>query len=445
MLSKEQQHVFNLVVHQGRNVFVTGGAGVGKSFVITHLVQSLRNEGKVVAVAASTGVAATLIGGSTLHLLLGMGLAKEPVEKLIAIARKSRKLCHRWRSMDVLIVDEVSMLHPDFFEKFEKLVAEMRGMPDLTFGGLQIVFVGDFFQLPPVLSRDRPTAAAAFVFETETWDRAVDDSVVLTTIFRQDNSSAFAHMLSRVRTGEHTLDDLEMIWNRMNVAPEIPEGVQATKMHSRRHEVSRINQEHLMQLDATGERTYGRTITQSPVEGLSRDAQRDWEKYVEQVNTNSQAPEEMTLRVGAQVMMLVNRPEEKLHNGSRGVVVEFSLGGLPLVRFKSGVHMMVPHTWVHHHETLGKVSLTQIPLQLAWAVTMHKSQGLSLDAAEMCLDQSVFECGQAYVALSRLRSLDGLCLTGFDPRVIRVNPRVVNFYKRMGGTDKVAVPEVATT
>ncbi len=437
MLSASQQRVVEKVM-AGRNVFVTGGAGVGKSFLIQHLVGALRKTGRMVVVSASTGVAATLVAGRTLHATFGMGLAKDPLPILTRIALKSRKLVQRWRSMDVLIVDEVSMLNPEFFTKVERVVAEMRGSPDLAFGGLQVVLVGDFFQLPPVPERGVPSL---FVFETETWSRVVDETVELTEIFRQENDSPFAQMLARARTGSVTMDDIEMLLQRKGAAPDVADGVVPTHMHARRTEVSDINLAHLQALDAATERVFARAVSSQPAPGV-RDPD-GIKRWVREVERNMQAPDSLVLRVGAQVMMLVNRSDQRLVNGSRGVVVGFTGDGLPRVQFGSGCYEVAPHTWTAEQPLLGTVAVTQVPLQLAWAITVHKSQGLGLDAAEMCLDRSVFEYGQAYVALSRLRTLEGLSLTGFDHRVIRAHPRVVDFYKGLRGADDVAVAKHA--
>ena len=411
----------------GHSLFVTGGGGVGKSYLTSAIVKTLRDQGRRVAVTASTGVAASLIHGQTLHSLLGLGLADKPVDDLVRIARARRKLVHTWRRMDVLVIDEVSMIDPDFFIKVDLVVQGLRESTE-PFGGLQLLLIGDFFQLPPVHPRTRSPALPKFVFETEVWDRVVDECIELTLIHRQDDASEFARILKKIRTADMDLDDIETLTGRVNLKPDHVDGVIPTQMCSRRNSVAELNMSHLEKLDVDTSKKYTYTMKCVPV-GESAHVHTEVTKFGKEVEKNMHAPKSLELREGAQVMMLVNQTESGLVNGSRGVVVGWEDGD-PVVRFKHVQTTIGRHTWTFERELVGEVKITQIPLQLAWAMTIHKSQGTSLDCAEVSLDRSVFEYGQAYVALSRVRSLEGLNMVKFDHRVIRADPRVKAFYAK---------------
>lgn len=514
-LSPQQAHVLELV-SRGRNLFLTGGGGVGKSFVIHQIVAAQRAAGRVVAVSASTGVAADHIGGVTLHSLLGLGLANEPLPRLIAAARRNPKLARVWKRMELLVVDEVSMLDPVFFETVDRVVKVLRGNTELPFGGLQVVLVGDFFQLPPVHTRPIDGGdgdddnIVVFCFQTETWRNAIDTVVELRHSFRQAGDRAFEELLNRARVGACTAADIALLSTRLAPASttttrahqrrrrqpkrrdddddesfdfdvcfgnkpspsptsttlhkeltveeeekkeEDAENksarVEPTRMHARRMNVDSINEVKLAELESTGgggEEVFyavvSCTVQRGGRDGVNRERRARLEKVAERLKAHSPVKTELHLRVGAQVMLLWNLDTEQgLVNGSRGVVVRWSRSSTaakPVVRFtrQPDVDVVIdPHTWEYKVEDTGTVSFTQIPLQLAWAITVHKAQGLSMDCVEMALDESVFEHGQAYVALSRVTSLAGLHLLSFNPRVIVAHPLVAAFYRELNNND----------
>lgn len=411
-------------------MFITGGAGVGKSFLTSLMVEQLRDKGNMVKVSASTGTAAALVNGQTLHSLLGLGLAKDPVEVLISRAKRNRKILKTWRAMDTLVVDEISMLHPTFFTKLERVVSAVRDTT-LAFGGIQVILVGDFFQLPPVPERGQSVTDPKFIFETDTWARLDMKHVELTQIFRQEDDSEFAQTLRRVRKGTVEQQDADLLFERLHADIEHAEGVIPTQLYSRRDVVEKLNQEHMTNLDTPSVQCeYSLQHSLAPdLDETNKQVQDAMQKYVKEVCANMRAVETLELKVGAQVMMTVNRPDMGLVNGSRGVVLKF-VGDTPVVRFANTTTMVSPHTWKHTREMVGEVLISQVPLQHAWAMTIHKAQGVSLDCGEISLDRSVFEFGQAYVALSRLRTLEGLKLVGFKMNVIRADPRVVAFYEK---------------
>lgn len=500
MISEEQRRVLQLI-GEHKNVFLTGGGGVGKSYIINVLVNAQREQGRVVAVCASTGVAADHIGGVTLHSLLGLGLASEPLDELIQMARSKRGLRAKWMNIDMLVIDEVSMLDPVFFVKVDLVVRALRHC-DAPFGGVQLLLAGDFFQLPPVSPRATPAANAdsspkqkpkngfrsssvvnsqsrtsqntlsspgssttvavhTFCFETPSWNEAVDEIVELKYSFRQSGDNVLGELLNRARVGECTLEDIELLADRVDAPFTNPrfEGIEPTRMHSRRTNVDSINEEKLLELgDGVHTEMYLAQVTYNVLSSKRKSAGSDSEfvpaevtenntksrsdklRELQRVGTalqqfnNTAAKSELQLRVGAQVMLLCNMDVENgLVNGSRGVVTEFrDFEGsmIPVIRFsKTGTEIVIHvYKWEYKIEGAGSVFYTQIPLQLAWAITIHKAQGLSLDCVEMALDNSVFERGQAYVALSRVTSLEGLRLLSFKPGVILAHPLVKQFY-----------------
>jgi ATP-dependent DNA helicase PIF1 len=477
MMSAEQSRVAEHIA-AGLNVFLTGGGGVGKSFIINSVVASERDKGRVVAVCASTGAAADHIGGTTLHSFLGLGLATDPLPQLIASL--SLKIRQRWQRTDFLVIDEISMVDPVFFDKVDGVARFIRRQPSAPFGGIQLLLSGDFFQLPPVIAppagaegHGRKRAANTnepqpdtllFCFQTRAWTEAVQQTVDLKYSFRQAGDTAYYELLTRARVGECTVDDIDLLVGQINadLSEAARNGIQPTRMHARRTNVDLINVEKLKELgDAeghvyTGHFSYtvqakrgreedialssidGPSIALSSTTRQAKVTQLQQKVAAMQAYNNTPTKIEVELRVGAQVMLLCNLDVANgLVNGSRGVICGFSSATSgtappqPIVKFARGDAELViqSYSWEYKQDNIGSVFFNQIPLQLAWAITIHKAQGLSLDCVEMALDKSVFERGQAYVALSRVRSLAGLRLLSFKPAVIVAHPLVIQFYK----------------
>jgi len=450
-LTPHQRQIIDLVLG-GQNTFMTGCAGTGKSHVLKIAVAQARAHGINTVVTASTGVAADILGGTTLHSQLGLGLAQDPLPVLLRKARASGKIKQKWKNVQLLVIDEVSMLHPDFFETVDQV---LRGLKHahLPFGGISLLLSGDFFQLPPVLDRNRADTLPVFAFQTNAWRRADIQVVELVDIFRQAADPTFAQLLSRVRRAEHTLDDIVMLAGRVNAEIQLPEGIEPTRMYSRKVCVDTINTKKLSELVATESHVFNsaafieidtdlpaakRMRTDPTITRMTR-AQKQviLEAARTQVVKNAAVPQELALKVGAQVMLMVNLDlENGLVNGSRGVIVDFRVpttGGrpLPIVKFANREMQVNTYVWNHEIPGVGVVGYRQMPLRLAWAITIHKAQGLSLDYVYMKLDRSVFEHAQAYVALSRVRTLEGLSLEGFTPDVIRAHPAAVIFYQAL--------------
>lgn len=428
-LSCKQQLAISKVL-EGENLFVTGGGGVGKSLVIEEMVKQLRAAGQMVAVTAMTGIAAVAISGTTLHSFAGIGLGDKTDEELRQRA-KSRRLRDIWSSVDVLIIDEVSMLLPDFYVKLDSVARVARNCKD-PFGGLQVVFVGDFFQLPPVTSaavkigKDTGEKADVPEFVFEVWGNCVESVIELDEVFRQQDPR-FVDLLNRVRKGEVRMEDTQVLRSRLNAPLDCDDKILPTVLMATNARVDVINNTQLQQLP-------GKLHEFNAVVGTTEvQVSTASEHAMQQLEKNCPGMKKLMLKVGAQVILLANyNLSMGLANGSRGVVTGFEKADgeneFPVVRFKTVETIVVPWMWKTDLKQEQYVYFGQVPLRLAYAQTIHKSQGQSLDKVALELDRTVAECGQAYVALSRVRSLEGLTLKAFDPLCIKANPKVVKYY-----------------
>lgn len=433
-------------IQSGKSIFLTGPGGTGKSFLIGKLFESSRST----ALTAMTGCAALLLHpkAKTLHSWAGIGLGTDVVPLLVSKIKKSRKAVMRWMKTDTLVIDEISMMTPELFEKLDEVGRKIRKNDVLPFGGLQIILVGDFFQLPPV-SKGEDTH---FVFESPLWKKLGLATHELTEIVRQKDP-VFQEVLNQARRGELTKPSLRILRKRMDLDYKSLE-IQPTMLFTRRVEVDQINMRELKKLFTLGaceRHIYKATTAFSPVaqtQGLHIDSP-EVVREIQILDNNASYSPELTLAVGAQVMLITNlNPEAGLVNGSRGVVVGFrrqeaeaDAGAegkasapakrqtdelLPLVQFKSGDRRVIDYKdW---EATLPGIKRRQIPLKLAYAVTIHKAQGATLDCALIDVGDRTFECGQAYVALSRVKDLDSLYIHDLDAEAFRAHPKVKEFY-----------------
>ncbi|KAJ8406372.1 hypothetical protein AAFF_G00306030 [Aldrovandia affinis] len=408
-LSKEQAAVLSAVL-SGKNVFFTGSAGTGKSFLLKRIVGSLPP--KSTFATASTGVAACHIGGTTLHSFAGIGSGSAPLEQCLELAQRPGVLQH-WTSCRHLIIDEISMVEAQFFDKLETIARSVRRSTE-PFGGIQLIVCGDFLQLPPVTKgKDRPN----FCFQAKSWRKCIHMNLELMDVHRQTDQ-AFISLLQAVRVGRATEEVTAKLLKSAYHSIE-RDGILATRLCTHKDDVELTNENKLELLPGTA-RVF---------EAVDSDPQ-----LVSTIDAQSPVGRVLQLKVGAQVMLTKNLNVEKgLVNGARGVVVAFQPGnkGLPHVRFLCGVtEVMKPERWMFKSGGGLYLSRLQLPLKLAWAISIHKSQGMTLDCVEISLAR-VFESGQAYVALSRARSLEGLRVLDFDPHVVRADPDVLLFYKRL--------------
>ena len=403
------------ILKTGLNVFLTGEPGSGKTHTINRYVEWLRERGVEPAVTASTGIAATHINGMTIHSWSGIGIKRDVNDYDIEMIQSREKTAKRIIDTKVLIIDEISMLDAATLASVDNVLRTLRRRPMMAeqpFGGLQIIFVGDFFQLPPVQSHVRPTRSnmgtqeGFFAFEASAWQEANPIICYLSEQHRQEDGD-FLDLLSAMRRGAITPQHRTRIKSRIGI---VPKNSVATRLYTHNENVDRINQESLAKVE--GERRI--------YEMTSRGARA----LVESLKNNCLSPETLELKVGASVMFTRNNFDSGYVNGTLGTVIDFSALGLPLVQTKHGTMTAEAETWEVMDGNRVLASISQIPLRLAWAITVHKSQGMSLDAAIIDLSQA-FEYGQGYVALSRVRTLAGLYLEGFNERALEMHPRVV--------------------
>lgn len=527
-LSKEQESVLQLA-EAGHNIFYTGSAGSGKSVLLREMIKILKRKygDDQVAVTASTGLAACNIGGVTVHSFAGVGLGNGEVTKLYRKVRRSRKHMKRWESVSALVIDEISMLDGELLDKLDFIAQKIRKNRK-PFGDIQVIFCGDFFQLPPV-SKDT-SSTTKFAFESTVWKEGIDMTILLTKVFRQQGDTKFIEMLNKMRLGQIDAET-EMEFKKLN-RPLPQDDIIPAELYSTRSEVERANYSRLNKLP-------GKAHIFRAIDGGALEDRELREKLLQ----NFLAPKELQLKIGAQVMMIKNI-DATLVNGSLGKVIDFidpetymfyetivrnsdispedlkklkdnpdllketwaeyyededndtpvrqktikdafckndpeesvtELGEsifeflkdqstddietkrnlehkrellkqvhesskakrkLPLVRFKTSdlstrTILVEPESWaIEDDNEKSLVSRVQLPLMLAWSLSIHKSQGQTLPKVKVDL-RRVFEKGQAYVALSRAVSRDGLQVLNFDKSRIKAHKKVVDFYSTL--------------
>ncbi len=424
------------ILKTGANVFLTGEPGSGKSYIVNEYVQYLRTHGIEPAITASTGIAATHIGGMTIHSWSGIGIHTSLDIGDIRHIASSKHIGKRMRGTKVLIIDEVSMLAPATLAMVEAVCREARQNYE-PFGGLQVVLVGDFFQLPPIIRRkneddpdqivllDEPEAR--FAYDSSAWTRAHPATCYLTEQHRQDDKD-YLGVLSAIRDNTFGMKHVEHIESRRTTYDKVPHD--APKLFSHNVDVDLVNKDMLSQLP--GESREFKMRSYGPA------------KLVVTLAKGCLSPEFLNLKIGASVMFTKNNPRAGFVNGTLGVVEGFREDdNYPMIRTRAGQLITAePMDWAIEEGGEHKASITQFPLRLAWAITVHKSQGMSLDEAVMDLSE-VFEYGQGYVALSRVRRLSGVHLIGWNQKAFQVHPDVIDKEKEFQLASSTAQKEFA--
>ncbi len=384
-----------------KSIFLTGAPGAGKTYVLNEFIRLAKKRGKNVAVTASTGIAATHIGGSTIHSWSGLGILDSLSQYDLARLSGKPNLVKRYNATDVLVIDEVSMLHGRRLDMIN-LVAKKLRQSEQPFGGLQVVLVGDLFQLPPVT---RGSDVADFAHMSSAWQELDPVICYLTEQHRQAAGDTLLDLLAAMRCGNvHELHEMAL-QDRLGRRAEDAQTV--TRLYAHNVDVDTINQRHLQAL-TTSSRQY-------TMQTKGAAAKR------EQLMKSVLAPEVLELKKGAEVMFVANSQKGKFVNGTRGVVMDF-VDTMPLVVTTGGREVLAElHTWSLEEDGRVKAEVSQLPLRLAWAITIHKSQGMSLDAAEIDLSRT-FTPGMGYVALSRVRSMDGIYLAGINRTALAMHP-----------------------
>lgn len=384
----------------GESVLLTGPAGAGKTHVLNQFIRLAKHDGRHVSVTATTGLAATHLGGTTIHSWSGIGVADSLSDSFgDHISKGRREIIER---TDVLIIDEISMLHDFRLDMVDQVCRTVREK-DEPFGGIQLIMSGDFFQLPPINRGD--SRAGGFVVNSEVWQELQPTICYLEEQHRQDDA-VLLDILNALRAGELRRHHAETLLARTEVYPDDLE--QMTELHTVNIDVDKLNAAKLAQIDED-EITYSQTTTGG-------------ENYIQSLQRSVLAPPALKLKKGALVMAVKNSAERKYANGSLGTVIDFEPHTeYPIVAFKNGKEVsMVPDTWELRDGDKKRASITQIPLRLAWAITVHKSQGMTLDAARIDLRRAFVE-GMGYVALSRVKNLDSLYLAGVNQMALRVS------------------------
>lgn len=383
----------------GESVFLTGPAGTGKTFVLREFIRHSRASGKHVAVTATTGIAATHLGGSTIHSWSGIGVYDLLPHGFYEHMSKTRQ--EIIIKTDVLIIDEISMLHDYRLDMVEEVCRVVR-KKDEPFGGLQVILSGDFYQLPPI-NRPDDLINGSFAFNSNAWQQLEPVVCYLQDQYRQ-NDDQLAEILMAMRDGDIRRHHVESLIERSEYEPS----EKVTELHTMNVDVDKINQRMLDELEGD-EVSYQQVSTGA-------------DSYVQTLEKSVLAPRVLHLKIGAFVMAVKNSIDKKYANGSIGEVVGFEpYTDYPIVKFVNGSEItMQPDSWELRDGDKKRASITQIPLRLAWAITVHKSQGMTLDAAKIDLRKAFVE-GMGYVALSRVRNLENLYLVGINQKALVVS------------------------
>lgn len=447
-LTASQQKAMDLIAGK-KNILVTGPAGTGKSFLLHHIKETFP-----IVLTASTGIAAVNIEGQTINSWAGIGLGDMPLDSMLKRVKKNSEVVKKMRECQILAIDEISMIHPELFGKLNVLLQAIRNN-NSPFGGIQLLLFGDFLQLPPI---NKENKNEVFCFDSAAWTEADIQTVYLREIVRQ-TSDIFAASLQDIRIGEYSVLVSEVLRSRYK--QPMPQHVEPVVIHSNNDMVEQTNTEKLAKL-WTPEVKY---IGKSGNAGANRTAPKL--KFAQTFDTdenpykilednlvkNCLAPSELILKEGCQVMLLANLDVAAgLVNGSLGHVVAFEIETesaetdafktpeiVPVVKFLNGLQMQIPRRmWkVEDYTKIDRNTdrhpvlawFEQFPLKVAYALTIHKTQGLTLDAAKIYLDKC-FAPGQAYVALSRVKSLDGLFIESGNRHSIKTSKKALEFYER---------------
>ncbi|MDA3802558.1 MAG: PIF1 family DEAD/DEAH box helicase [Patescibacteria group bacterium] len=401
------------ILEAGHNVLLTGPAGSGKTFLLNKYIAYLKKKRIGVAITASTGIAATHLGGRTIHSWAGIGIKDHLSSREIQALTKRSYLKKQFEKTSVLVIDEVSMLHAYRLDLIDSVCQAFKGN-NLPFGGIQVVMSGDFFQLPPI---SRGQGEAEFVYKAKVW-LEMDLRVCYLDEQHRQNDENISSVLKSLRQDKVDVKTMKLLSSRLNQKPTTK--VKPVKLFTHNVDVDFINNTELRKIDS-------REVNYQ----MSGEGEK---KLVESIKKNCLVPEDLVLKLGALVMFVKNKfKEDKIVyvNGTTGVVVDFNESNYPIVRLSSGEKIVAfPDSWTidDEHKILAKI--TQVPLRLAWAITVHKSQGMTLEAAEIDLSRS-FGYGMGYVALSRLTSLEGLYLLGINEMAYKLNPEVFSYDKEL--------------
>jgi len=447
--SDEQQLCFEKYIN-GENIFITGPGGSGKSFLIKNIVEHAETHNRIIKICALTGCAAILLEckATTLHMFSGIGFANKKNEEIIEelFTTKKYKL-KNWRKLEILIIDEVSMMSLKILLLLD-LIAKKFYRNSNPFGNLQVIFTGDFYQLSPVCNNYLEKEEAMFCFEHELWNQLFpkENQIVLKTIFRQKDETLLK-ILKYIRKGQITPSSRAALETRIFNTQQlnlIKKDKVLTMLSPIKRDVEQINLKEYLKLDKSLEEhlyvlnyidlyiKYEETEDEkTSLFALLLKSNEQLKKDYDFLASNILAERCLKLKIGTHVMCIANinlSGELQIANGSQGVVVSFNQKNLPYVKFNNIEEPILIDYYIWKSEFNKRVGLMQLPLIYSWAITIHKSQGLTLENAIIDIGSNIFADGQTYVALSRVKSLNGLYLTSFDCYKIKCNPLVKKFY-----------------
>ena len=464
-LSHEQKYAL-YKFKRGENLFVTGPGGTGKTFLIRHLINSAKENKKNVQVCALTGCASVLLNCSarTIHSWSGIKLARGDANTIIESVLRSNRTIKNWQSVKILIVDEVSMMSKKIFNILNEIGKRVRHS-SLPFGGIQVIFTGDFFQLPPVGNNMSDPGSEDFCFESDEWYKVfkLENHIELNSMFRQKDQE-YINILNEIRKGELSEKNTQIL--EKYVGREYLKSDNTlytpTKLFPTRAKTDYTNNMMFNMLDedeyhlelgvktdctvlldgGNNNKNGGKAFTYEQIMKCNRMTQQEREYEIEYLKNNTPCEKILKLKVGSNVLCCANIDlDNGICNGSQGIIKRIEERGeatIIEVKFTNGITRVIePHWW--QSEEYPCIAIKQYPLLLSWAMTIHKIQGATLDMAEIDIGSSIFEYGQTYVALSRIKSLNGLYLSDFNPNKIKPNPKVINFYK---GIPKIDLHEV---
>lgn len=402
ILSPEQNKVIENVL-LGKNILLLGSAGVGKSLVIKHITKLCKEKNISIGITSSTGCSAILIDGKTIHSFLGIGLATySPVNLAKNLYNKNKKKYQELQNLDILLIDEISMLDAELLTKISKYLSVVRN-DENPFGGVQIIFSGDFYQLPPV--------NGMFAFKSDIWDSLNLSCHILTKIYRQEGDQVFQGILERAKYSSITDDDIEIL-KKCN-GQFFRDDVKPTSLYPINSKVDKINNEEY------------NLLKDNEIEYKTLYSSKESKTYCDSIKV----PASIKLKKGAQVMVTRNiDTDAKLANGTRGVVTE-AFEDYVVIKTIYGDRAIKHFECVNNNDKKLKYSI--MPLTLAWALTIHKAQGVTLDCCTIDIGKSLFEYGQAYTALSRVKNLKGLCVTSIEKTAFRTHKDVIDFYRNL--------------
>jgi len=413
------------ILKTAQNVFLTGSAGTGKTYILNEYIVYLKSRKIYPTIVAPTGIAASHLGGQTIHSFFSLGIRNEIDESFVQNLLDKKYLQVRFSKLKVLVVDETSMVSPFIFSAMDTILKAFK-KNNKPFGGIQVILSGDFFQLPPI---SQSQDGKRFAWQSPAWRDLDLQTCYLEKKFRQ-NDDVLISILDEIRSGNISSNTHDVLNSRIGIS--LDTSFKPTKLYTHNLDVDKINNDELHKLSSD---SHDFPFT-------SQGAKSN----IEKIFKSSMVQENMTLKKDAVVMFIKNNPEKGYINGTTGIVIDFSKDeNLPIVKLSNGYTVKVAREdWTIENDK-GSITakISQLPLKLAWAITIHKSQGMTLDSAQIDLSKT-FEVGQGYVALSRIKSIDGLQLIGFNDTALMVDPLILSIDERIKQASQKSLNKISS-